>query len=291
MSFVNLTSDHKPESPEVFLDTSIFCCMKKGPLFRSRVREVLSLFEWKGTSSYAKVEYGNVVLAQAEYYLRKLNQFGSLEEVRDFIGNVLPHRLHSSKVTWSFNLLLVHYGADDAECTERARLSLRRLMKLGVAFVDQQCDDPVEDGTACYWARRGVQKKRDGTLVWQSPKCKPDNRRCVLDTFFSDNRDTFLKIKSAIDTLPDEERTDQLRAFSAVIGEAAGNPAMLLNYTTGCKRLADAIIAVDSRRYRSLFSQNVAESQVLTRVLNQFFYYIPASQQKPLQVQTPASGS
>ncbi len=147
----------------------------------------------------------------------------------------------------------------------------------------------MEDGTACYWARRGVQKKRDVTLVWQSPKCKPDNRRCALDTFFSDNRVTFLKIKSAIDdTLPDGGKTDQLRAFSAVIGEAADNPAMLLNYTTGCKQLADAIIAVDSRRYRSLFSQNVAESQVLTRVLNQFFYYIPASQEKPLQVQAPS---
>jgi hypothetical protein len=263
--------------------------MKKGPLFRSRVREVLSLFEWKGTSSYAKVEYGNVVLAQAEYYLRKLNQFGSLEKVRDFIGNVLPHRLHSSKVTWSFNLLLGHYGADDGECTERAQLSLRRLMKLGVAFVDQQCDDPVEDGTACYWARRGVQKKREGTLVWQSPKCKPDNRRCTLDTFFSENRNTFLKIKAAIDELPDGERTDQLRAFSAIIGEAAENPSVLLNYTTGCKRLADAIIAVDSRRYRSLFSQNIAESQLLTRVLNQFFYYIPASQEKPLQVHAPTT--
>ncbi len=291
MSFAKLTSNHKPPGPEVFLDTSIFCCMKKGPLFRSRIREVLSLFKWKGTSSYAKVEFGNVVLAQAEYYLRKLAQFGSLAASLDFIGNVLPHKLHKAKVTWSFNLLCVHYGENDAECTERAKLSLRRLMKLGVAFVDQQCDDPVEDGTACYWAKRGVQKKRDGSLVWKSPKCKAENRRCSLDTFFRKNQDVFLKIKAAIDKLPDEEKSDQLRAFSAVIGEAAEDPAMLLDYATGCKRLADAIIAVDSQRYRSVFSQNIAESQVLAQVLNQFFYYIPASQNNPLQVQVPSGDS
>ena len=91
MSFEKLTSDHEPPSAEVFLDTSIFCCMKKGPLFRARIREVLSLFKWKGTSSYAKVEYGNVVLAPAEYYLRKLTSLGSLAALLDFIGNVLPH--------------------------------------------------------------------------------------------------------------------------------------------------------------------------------------------------------
>jgi len=265
--------------------------MKKGPLFRSRIKEVLSRFEWKGTSSYAKVEYGNVVLAQAEYYLRKIGKFGSLAATLDFIGNVLPHNLHKAKVTWSFNLLCVHYGDNDAECTERAQLSLRRLMKLGVAFVEKQCDDPVQDGTACYWARKGVQKKRDGTLVWKSPKCKPANRRCTLDSFFLENRDLFLSIKAAIDELPDEEKSEQLRAFSTVITEATKAPELLLDYATGCRRLADAIIAVDSKGYRSVFSQNIAESQVLTRVLNQFFYYLPASQDNPLQVQAPHTGT
>src|SRR5687767_14360855 len=136
MSFENLNDDHQPSSPEIFLDTSIHCSMLKGPLFRDRIDKVLSLFRWKATSSYAKVEFGNVVLAQAEYYLRKLDEFGSLARAKDFIGNVLPHKLHSAKVVWSFNLLN-EYGADDRECTERAVRSLRTLMRLGVKFVEQ----------------------------------------------------------------------------------------------------------------------------------------------------------
>src|SRR5687767_162539 len=134
MSFENLSDQHKPTSPEIFLDTSIHCSKLKGSLFSGRIDKVLRLFQWKTTSSYAKVEFGNVVLAKAEYYLRKLDELGSLEKTKDFIGNVLPHKFHSGHVVWSFNLLNA-FGSTDKERTERARLSLRSLMRLGVKFV------------------------------------------------------------------------------------------------------------------------------------------------------------
>src|SRR5260221_1225439 len=146
MSFEKLSEKHVPNSPELFLDTSIHCSKLKGSLFGARIADVFRLFKWKSTSTYTKVEFGNVVLAQAEYFLSKLDEFNSLEKTGDFIGNVLPHGLHSAKVTWSFNLLK-EYGANDAECTERARCSLRRIMKLGVAFVEQLCDRPLANGT------------------------------------------------------------------------------------------------------------------------------------------------
>ncbi len=284
MPFEELSNQHTPNSTELFLDTSIHCCKLKGPLFQQRIEDVLRLFAWKGTSTYVKLEFGNVVLAQAEYYLRKLDSLGSLEKVLDFIGNVLPHALHRAKVTWSFNLLR-QYGQDDAECTERARLFLRRLMKLGVDFVEELCDRPLVNGTDCYWARRGVHQRRDGTLVWRAPKCTRSQKRCRLDAFFVENREVFETIKARIDELPEEKLSDQLRSFSAVIGEALNDPAMLLDYRTGCRRLADAIIAVDSQQYRSLFSQNVKESEVLTRVLRQTFYYLPPNPDKGVLVQ------
>ena len=104
------------------------------------------MFEWKGTSSYAKVEYGNVVLAQAQYYLRKIEELGSLEKTLDFIGNVLRHTSHRAKVVWSFNLLARHLGRNEAERTERARLYLRRLMKFDGKFVEEMCDRPCRTG-------------------------------------------------------------------------------------------------------------------------------------------------
>ena len=64
-----------------------------------------------------------------------------------------------------------------------------------------------------------------------------------LDEFFDANRETFLHIKAAIDGLPENETTPQLRGFAEVIGEALDDPAFLLAYSPGCRKLADAIIA------------------------------------------------
>lgn len=58
--------------------------------------------------------------------------------------------------------------------------------------------------------------------------------------------------------------------------------------------LADAIIAVDSLVYKSLFSQNVKESELLTTVLGQAFYYLPANPERGVLVQLsspPDNGS
>lgn len=283
MSFEKLNDQHVPASGEIFLDTSIHCSRLKGTPFRERIDSILSLFQWQSTSTYTLVEFGNVVLATAEYYLRKLDELKSLEKVRSHIGNVLQPQWHQQKITWAFNLLN-EFGKDDSECTERARLSLRRLMKTGLAFVEQQCDQPLANGTECYWAQRGVRQRNDGRLVWTSPKCSPDHKRCRVDDFFLDHLDTFKRIKTAIDGLPDDKLTKQLRGFSEVIGQAEKDPTVLLDYRTGCKRMADAIIAVESLPFRNFFSQNIAESEILTRVLEQTFYYLPPNDSKGVLV-------
>lgn len=284
MPFENLNDDHVPPSTELFLDTSIHCSKLKGPLFQDRINKVFRLFQWKSTSTYTKVEFGNVVLSTAEYFLRKIDEFRSLAATKDFLGNVLPHHHHQTKIKFSFNLLEV-MGADDGERTERARHSLRRLMKLGVAFVEQLCDRPLANGTDCYWAKRGVRKRQDGRLVWQTPKCSRDRKRCRLDGFFIENIDVFKRIKDAIDNAPESAKSDQLREFSEVIGLALEDPKMLLDYRSGCKRLADAIIAVDSLAFRSMFSQNIQESELITTVLGQAFYYLPANPERGVLVQ------
>ena len=45
-------------------------------------------------------------------------------------------------------------------------------------------------------------------------------------------------------------------------------PSILLDYSRGCKLLADVLIAVDSIGYRNFATQNYRESQVLTTVLD-----------------------
>lgn len=285
MSFVKLSDEINARNP-LFLDTSIHCSQHKGTPFRSRIAEVFKRFSWRSTSSYTKVEFGNVILSCGEYYLNLLKEKKSLAAAKDWIGNVLPHNTPSGRkyVKWSFNLLNA-MGEDDKVQTERATLSLQRLMKFGVKFVDAICDKPIEDGTGCYWARKGVHTTKHGDLQWETPNCKRTKRKCHLDTFFNDHRNEFENIKKVIDSLPQGKVTDQLKGFSEVIEGALENPASLLDYRSGCRRLADAIIAVESRKYLSLFSQNSAESSVLCQIFKQDFYYLPPNDEKGVLVQ------
>lgn len=288
MSFENWTEDHKPKSMDVFLDTSIHCSQHKGSLFKGRIKSILGLFQWKSTSTYTKVEYGNVILARAEFYLKTLRRLRSLEATICWIDHVLRDSgANKAHKQWAGSLLRAE-SSDDIEATERATLSLQRMMKLGVGFVDAICDAPVQDGTRCHWAAKGVHKRRDGGLEWQTPNCKSCKKKCRVDEFFTENSEVFGRIKTMIDALPPADTSSQLMGFSEVIGEALIDPTCLLNYKTGCRRLADAIIAVESRSFKNFFSQNSAESSVLCQLLNQVFYYLPPNPEKGILIQQPS---
>jgi hypothetical protein len=273
MSFVKLDESHRPDSTEVFLDTSIHCCFLKGETFRPRLNWLLGLFSWKGTSTYSKVEYGNVILATAQYYLRKLRELKSVARLQEHISHVLPPH-HHEKRTWAFSLVQT-LGKTEEERTRRADASLRRLLKLGTRAVDAHCDAPLADGTRCRWANTGLQRTRDGQYVWKTPNCKSTSKSCNVDGFFAEERELFLSIKKEIDALEADLLTDQLREFSRLIGAALLDPSVLLDYRDGCSLLADAIIAVDSKGYGNFATQNYKESRVLARALGQQCYYVP----------------
>ena len=273
MSFAKLDNTHRPDSPEVFLDTSVHCCFLKGETLGSRLRWLLGLFSWKGSSTYSKVEYGNVILSTAQYYLRKLRELKSVARAQEHMSHVLPPQ-HHEKRTWAFSLIQT-LGRTEEERTRRADASLRRLLKLGTSALEAHCDPPLADGTRCHWGKTGLQRRRDGEYVWKTPNCKSSNRACNVDGFFVQHRETFESIKREIDMLDADLLTEELQQFSGVIGEALGNPSVLLDYDHGCKLLADAIIAVDSKDYRNFVTQNFKESRVLTKVLGQRCYYLP----------------
>ena len=240
------------------------------------------MFPWKGTSTYSKVEYGNVILATAEYYLRTLRELKSIARLRDHVLHVLS-RQHHQKRTWLFSLA-PSLGETDKECTRHADASLRRLLKQGTRAVDAHCDAPLADGTRCHWGKTGLQRKRDGNCVWKTPNCKSTNKACNVDGFFVEHRESFQSIKNEIDTLDADLLTDELREFSRVVGEAIADPSVLLDYDRGCKLLADAIIAVDSKDFRSFATQNYKESRVLTKVFGQRCYYLPNNPKQGVSV-------
>ena len=73
---------------------------------------------------------------------------------------------------WTLNLLRDITGMDDKEKTECAILSLTRLLKLGVRYVDAVADEPIENGTDCYWAKQTIREKKDGELYGKIPNAR-----------------------------------------------------------------------------------------------------------------------
>jgi hypothetical protein len=162
MSFVKLDDTHRPDSIEVFLDTSIHCCFHKGETLRPRLNWLLALFSWKGTSTYSKVEYGNNILANAQYYLRKLRELKSVALLLEHVSHVLPP-LHHGKRTWAFSLIPT-LAKTEEDRTRRADASLRRLLKQGTRAVEARCHAPLADGTRCHWGKTGLKRRRDGEV-------------------------------------------------------------------------------------------------------------------------------
>ncbi|HUW33327.1 MAG TPA: hypothetical protein VM223_17090 [Planctomycetota bacterium] len=260
---------------EVFLDSSIHIARLKDDVLRSRIDAVLAGFPWKGTSCYAKLEYGNNILSEAIYLRDKLRHFGSLEKLRYFIANQLPERLHSKKIRWFSNLLHKHFN--DPEATEKAEASLCNLLLRGTDAVSELCDK-THDDINCNWV------DQNSTMKWVVPsRSKYSQARCRLDSFFEEKRELFCNIRDAIRRQPAEKQTPQLRGFVELIDKACLDPSILRD-CRACPDLADAIIAVHSKGYKSFFTQDVGESSVLCPVLGQLYLCLPQDLNKPVSL-------
>lgn len=275
----------RADPPEIFVETSVHVSRLKSPLAKKRIDERIAESAAVGSSTYVKLEYGNVVLKMVTYLYNQLQKRGSLEALRYHVANELNPKYHSAHITWSFNLL---WGFGGSEGTERAEHALEAMLLLGTKAVDAKVD-VVLDGIDCPWA------DRDASRGWRSPsKCELRRPGCRIDRFFQEKAALFQDVRDAIDAAGDPSLTDQLRGFAALIPQAERNPTLLRVYDN-CRRLADAIIAVQSRQgergYSSFFTQNKAESLVLCKALRQLLICLPQALEDPIErydFRTPA---
>lgn len=266
------------DPPEIFVETSVHVSRAKSPLLRKKIDESIDEFAAVGSSTYVKLEYGNVVLQIVTYLYNELRKRGSLEAVRYHVANELDVKYHAAYIKWSFNLLWRFAGKTDG--TERLAHALEAMLLLGTKAVDSKVD-AVLDGVGCIWAGQ------DSSRGWHRPsKCETRRPGCRIDQFFRENTGLFREIKSAIDATEERDLTTQLRGFQALIPEAEREPELLRVYEN-CRVLADAIIAVQSlqgeRGYSAFFTQNKAESKVLCKALRQLLVYLPQAIEDPIE--------
>ncbi len=267
---------------KLFSETSILACYYKDKYFKHRVKDILNDFNWKATSYYCLLEFGNVVLSPACYLLGLFNKGKLWGEVISHVNNcLLP--AHKSKKIWTLNLI-AHLKGNEKEQTERAILYLKLLLRTSITNFIKLFDD-VTDEVSCYWIKENIKTLKPGKATWQSPKCTKDNPRCNIADFFTENKDHFISIKDDIDKLASKNITEQLKSFSELIELACAEPEILLDYKKGCRKFADALIAIESftKGYSSFFTQNIYESKVLCKTLEQDLIYLPNNLNKDVE--------
>ncbi|MFO8007973.1 MAG: hypothetical protein R6V05_09565 [Candidatus Brocadiia bacterium] len=268
-----------PDGVELFYDTSVFYShLLKSEGVSELIEEVADAFRWRATSTYLKLEYGNTVLNYCVWLkriLRKKGFKGALEHVAE----VLP-AFHRGRRIFGLHLLTKYADRGGEDAAELAGAHLRRLIKTHLDAVSSYFDTPLEDGTGCYWAQKESHLAKDGK-TWRQVKCKPEKRRCRIDTFFEENKEAFLRIRAAIGEL--QNPTAQLQDFAEIIDEAVEDSAILLDHRN-CRRFGDALIAMDGSGYRNVFSQNPKEYRVLCQALGQTFVCLPAHAERAVEV-------
>ncbi len=262
-----LPSDHPTE---VFLDTTVLLAPFKGGLLGCRAEETIAPFGFKGTSTYALLEFGRVLLKEVKYFVNQLRSGATLQELSYHVNNRLPRQFHSKRIMWFFNLIMQNFGHPEAE--ERTRLRLEEMLINGTDAVRRKYDH-VADGIGCHWA----DQKGD----WTPPKkCSRKSVHCGIVNFFQDNKDGFLAIRDAC-RAASTDPTGQLGRSADLIDRAAVTPSYLRDEKV-CRQLGDALIAVQSRKYRAFFTQNFNDSRVLCPVMRQLLIELPQRLQDPV---------
>ena len=255
---------------EVFLDTSIFVARLKSNTLQERIRSTLTPFRFKGTSTYVLLEYGRVILKEVKYFVNKLRNGCTLEQLCYEVNNNLPDKFHSKKIKWLFNLMMQHCG--QVEASERTLLHLEELLVTGTEALSAQVDS-VTDDLNCIWAHQPDD--------WRTPtKCKSPTRSCRIVEFFNDNRPFFELIRDACRDAS-EDKTGQLKRFAEKINGALTDPQMLRD-SKECRLLGDAIILTQSRNYRAFFTQNFNDSRTLCPVAAQILIELPQKLTDPV---------
>ncbi len=263
--------------PTLFSETSILASRLKGNDIKKKIDAILKDYEWNATSYYCILEFGNLILTTAIYIKKNFDDGWNYQEVINYVVNVLAHQ-QKTKKTWTHNILSEIYGRTEKEKNTNAIRKVKNIIGSSITSIEKRFDHIVDD-ISCSVVKDNINNLKRDNPCWKTPSCKQNKKRCKIDEFFENNKATFEKVKSVIDSCEAVIQTEQLKKFSEIIEKASANPKILLDYKEGCKKFADALIAVESHinKYNTFFTQNIAESKILCKATEQDLIYLPNS--------------
>jgi len=247
----------------VLEDTSLLIEQQKLSKYARPVRDALSAYEFKGASSYSRLEFKRAWLQKLNYIhgVCRESATRSVGDVLDWISAKLTgHPKQKRRLQTCLDAITRFLELDGKAISGAAQLArLRAFCKASILTASEALGRMVTGefrGTQCVRAEELPRELSDGSLDVAIPKCRRKKIRCAIHEFFASREATFAAIADRIDA--EEDPSDQLKAISKAVRSAQKDPAHLCD-SDNCGKLADAIIAVDGRDMAEFAANNDRE--------------------------------
>ncbi len=252
----------------VFLDTSIqIARFVHGPLTKRKIAERLRNFSFVATSLVVRQEFKRRLLKEARYLLEQLNRRGSLEAVQRHVVDVLPPQQRRKQQIWLDLITTIFEGESDINCTERARLFLRSLLRGGLDEFDELVDHVIESSRyACGLTR--VAETAPDRFETGPEKCSKVRETCGVRSFLAANLSAIESLRRCLGTVPIGSKSQETSAAEQVL-EDLDTPMEGIEDRNLCLTAGDLMIAIESASIPAFYTMNGKESQHLCRALQQ----------------------
>lgn len=255
----------------VLVDTSLLIEQQKRERHATPVRYALAAYRFQGASSYSKLEFKRAWVQRLGYlhWVCRKPDIESIVDVQDWIERKLTHTGHQRRLHTCLAQLNRFFDLDNNVITEFAALvRLRAHCKhavLGAAEAMKEMITGEFKGSGCVRAEEPARELPDGALDVSIARCKPSDIQCTIHHLFENQKMVFGAIADHVDS--SDKASGELKTMAKHIRVAQDDPTHLCD-DRYCRKLADAIIAVDGRKMDVFAANNDKEWLTLASVMN-----------------------
>ncbi len=258
----------------LFLDTSIQVSRKSfDEIEANKINDVLNGYGFICTSSFVQLEFKQSYIQDLVYLHRILVVEKTFSGALYKTKSLNAHPGHYRKISNLLNALC-NYFADtksfssgddlDKVLAEKIALYLEIIIEDSWDWFGSGVKHISED-TGCVRSKVPPTKKGKHFDA-RIQKCKSEKIYCTLNKFFEKKKDAFTAILDYIKSLDEskKKKPDELNKIVLTIEEGLENPDNMCN-SDQCKRLGDALIAVEAIHFEELFTKDVDQSEVICK--------------------------
>lgn len=254
----------------VHIDTSLQIERCKAPKKAQIVEQSLKVFPFKSTSSYAKLEFKRAWLQRLLYLYSASQKVNRVDELIGYVNDRLgSHAGHRRRLNTCFQAIESFLSKINESLSPTAQLiRLRSHIEIAIIGAYVWWDLSVTHeytGTGCVRASERPEQLAGGKIDVSIPHCKVNDIKCIIHQFFEKNKNRFIAIKVAIETLGDNA-SKELREAKKIIEDAEKNAKCLCDDRV-CLKLGDTLIAVDGLDMDCFAANNDKEWILLSRAL------------------------